>query len=56
MLSSGKLAVDALPGDSKYDECVLGLEVSDFQNGGVCSFFNQKPYVSSRVATQTVVV
>lgn len=28
MLSSGKLSVDALPGDLPYQDCVLGLEVS----------------------------
>lgn len=28
MLSSGKLSVDALPGDLPYQDCVLGLEVN----------------------------
>lgn len=44
MLSSGKLAADALPGDLATQDCILGLEFSGRDSTGKREFFFQRDF------------
>uniref|UniRef100_A0A336MQ27 Fatty acid synthase n=1 Tax=Culicoides sonorensis TaxID=179676 RepID=A0A336MQ27_CULSO len=57
MLSSGKLSVDALPGDLPYQDCVLGLEFSGRDSKGrrVMAMVQAKSLATTCVAPRNMI-